>query len=191
MIFQRVSYFDTGGYLTHEWNGSVHWAQDRVKELDTLGYEGIDHDEVDIPLHNPSEFRHWLNNNPNSPNIKDGTVHTRIHPPGTKLDPIPAVAVPGAPFHPDNLLHTDAGFKPLDWPAVPPASALSTQEGGSHYKDKAIQPVEYCHANGIPFMEGSVIKYVTRHRSKNGAADIRKAIHFCQLILELEYGNND
>lgn len=66
-------------------------------------------------------------------------------------------------------------------------SALDTQEGGSHYKACKVQPVEYIHANGLGFIEGSVIKYVTRHRSKNGAQDIRKAIHFLNLLLELEY----
>ena len=67
-------------------------------------------------------------------------------------------------------------------------SALRDQHGGSHYRDLAIQPVQYIHANGIDFMAGSAIKYLTRHRSKGGADDIRKAMHFCRLILELEYG---
>lgn len=66
-------------------------------------------------------------------------------------------------------------------------SALNTQEGGSHYKELAIQPVQYIHANNLSFIEGSVVKYVTRHRQKNGAQDIRKAIHFLNLLLELEY----
>jgi len=67
-------------------------------------------------------------------------------------------------------------------------SALSEQAGGNHYKDLAIQPVEYIYNNQLPYLEGNVVKYVTRHKSKNGAEDIRKAIHYCQLILELEYG---
>ena len=67
-------------------------------------------------------------------------------------------------------------------------SALNEQAGGNHYKDLAIQPVEYIYNNQLPYLEGNVVKYVTRHKSKNGAEDIRKAIHYCQLILELEYG---
>lgn len=65
-------------------------------------------------------------------------------------------------------------------------SALDVQEGGTHYKTLAIQPIEYIHANGIPFAEGSVIKYVTRWRSKNGIADLKKARHFLDLLIELE-----
>jgi hypothetical protein len=67
------------------------------------------------------------------------------------------------------------------------STPLQTQEGGNHYKDLAIQPVEYIFHNRLEYLEGNVVKYVTRHRSKNGAEDIRKAIHYCQLILELQY----
>lgn len=68
---------------------------------------------------------------------------------------------------------------------------LDTQEGGSHYKSLAIQPVEYIHANDIGYFEGCVIKYVTRWRSKNGLEDLRKARHFIDLLLELEQRNAD
>ena len=67
--------------------------------------------------------------------------------------------------------------------------ALQSQEGGTHYKNMAIQPVEYIHSNNIDYLSGNVIKYVSRHKSKNGAEDIKKAIHYLQLILELEYGD--
>lgn len=67
-------------------------------------------------------------------------------------------------------------------------SALDDQEGGNHYKDLKIQPVEYIHANGLDFFQGNVVKYVTRHKAKNGEQDIRKAIHYLQMILELQYG---
>lgn len=65
-------------------------------------------------------------------------------------------------------------------------SPLATQIGGTHYKGLAIQPVEYIHANGLPFCEGSIVKYVTRHRSKGGLADLEKAKHFIELLIDLE-----
>lgn len=65
-------------------------------------------------------------------------------------------------------------------------SALNEQVGGDHYKRLKIQPVEYIHANGIPFIEGSVIKYLTRWRSKGGVADLEKAKHLIDLLIELE-----
>jgi len=69
-------------------------------------------------------------------------------------------------------------------------SALDKQVNGSHYKDKGIQPIVYIHANGLGFCEANVVKYVTRHKEKNGEADIRKAIHYLELLLELEYGKS-
>jgi hypothetical protein len=66
------------------------------------------------------------------------------------------------------------------------SGALTRQEGGDHYKRLKIQPVEYMHANGIPFMEGCVIKYMTRWRDKGGVKDLEKARHFIDLLIELE-----
>ena len=71
---------------------------------------------------------------------------------------------------------TDTANKPAD----------TTQVGGSHYKDKAIQPIEYIHANGIGFCEGNVIKYVTRWKGKNGVADLEKARHYLDILIQLE-----
>jgi len=67
--------------------------------------------------------------------------------------------------------------------------ALDKQVGGSHYKDCGIQPVEYIYANQLDFLEGNVIKYITRHRTKgDGEKDIRKVIHYAEMILEMVYG---
>ena len=66
--------------------------------------------------------------------------------------------------------------------------ALQRQEGGSHYSSQNVQPITYILANNMPFCEGSVVKYVTRHRLKNGAEDLQKAVHYLQYILEHEYG---
>lgn len=66
-------------------------------------------------------------------------------------------------------------------------SALQTQEGGDHYREMPMQPVEFIHANGLGFIEGSVIKYVCRHKRKNGRQDLEKAIHFLKILIEKEY----
>ena len=68
-------------------------------------------------------------------------------------------------------------------------SALDSQVGGSHYKDRKIQPVQYIEANDLKFLEGCVVKRVTRHDKPTGKGrqDIEKAIHELQLLLELRY----
>jgi hypothetical protein len=65
-------------------------------------------------------------------------------------------------------------------------SCLQVQEGGSHYHQGTIQPIEYIHANDLNFFEGNAIKYVTRNRRKKSAVeDLKKAIHYIQLQLKL------
>jgi len=66
--------------------------------------------------------------------------------------------------------------------------ATDKQIGGSHYQT-SIQPIQYIHTNKLPFIEGCIVKYATRHRDKNGAEDIRKIVHYCELLLELEYAD--
>ena len=63
-----------------------------------------------------------------------------------------------------------------------------TQIGGNHYNNKKIQPIDYILENNLGYCEGNVIKYITRHKDKNGAEDIKKAIHYCRFILAHEYG---
>jgi hypothetical protein len=67
-------------------------------------------------------------------------------------------------------------------------SQFDHQIGGDHYRKYAIQPTQYIVANKLGFLAGNVIKYTTRYKDKNGAEDIRKAIHYLQMILEFEYG---
>ena len=66
--------------------------------------------------------------------------------------------------------------------------ALAKQVGGSHYASMVFQPVEFITANNLGFLGGNIIKYVCCHRNKNGADDIKKAIHYCELLLQMEYG---
>ena len=68
-------------------------------------------------------------------------------------------------------------------------SALDNQQGGNHYVSMVIQPIEYILKNNLGYMEANVIKYVSRHQSKGGPEDIKKAIHYLQMILELTYGS--
>lgn len=78
----------------------------------------------------------------------------------------------------------------LESPPSAPKSALSKQVAGAHYKARKIQPVEYIHANSLDFFEGSVVKYITRWRQKNGITDLEKAKHFIELLIELENNAN-
>ncbi len=65
---------------------------------------------------------------------------------------------------------------------------LVAQEGGGHYKDRGIQPLEYTMKNNLSFCEGNVVKYISRYKSKNGIEDLAKVIHYALLASYEEYG---
>lgn len=67
-----------------------------------------------------------------------------------------------------------------------PTGALAVQVGGAHYKDTAIQPIVYIHANELGFCEGNVVKYITRWRDKGGKQDLEKVKHYVDLLIDLE-----
>ena len=87
----------------------------------------------------------------------------------------------------ESVKKTD-GFKKVDLKKQA-KMATEKQVGGEHYKNCKIQPVDYIVENNLTFLEGNAIKYITRHRKKGeGAKDIEKAIHYLEMILEMEYG---
>lgn len=70
--------------------------------------------------------------------------------------------------------------------SVAPASALDTQVGGDHYKKLAIQPMQYSMANKLDACQHTAIKYITRFRDKGGVADLEKAKHVIDMLIEFE-----
>jgi hypothetical protein len=65
-------------------------------------------------------------------------------------------------------------------------TAFDDQIGGTHYKHMMLQPTEYIMANNLGWCEGNVIKYISRWRSKGGIDDLRKVIHYTQILIEAE-----
>lgn len=64
-------------------------------------------------------------------------------------------------------------------------SANDRQVGGDHYKSKSIQPWDYIASNDLGFFEGNVVKYVSRWKTKGGVADLHKARHYLDKLIEL------
>ena len=65
------------------------------------------------------------------------------------------------------------------------------QVGGSHYKSMKIQPVEFILANDLGFCEGNVIKYICRYKQKGGVQDLKKVIHYAELLIKSVEGEVD
>jgi hypothetical protein len=58
----------------------------------------------------------------------------------------------------------------------------------SHYTRFPIQPISYIVENNLDFLEGNVIKYVSRYKYKNGLEDLRKAKHYIEMLIQREEG---
>ena len=52
-----------------------------------------------------------------------------------------------------------------------------------HYTDMAISPIEYIDKNNIGYLEGNVIKYVSRYQMKNGIEDLKKARWYINFLI--------
>ena len=66
-------------------------------------------------------------------------------------------------------------------------NSLDEQVGGKHYRNMKIQPAEFINENKLLFAEGNAIKYICRHSVKGKEQDIRKAIHYLEMILDRDY----
>ena len=76
----------------------------------------------------------------------------------------------------DSSIFKGTGYKSLD-----------KQHGGKHYQSFKIQPAEFINENQLLFVEGNAIKYICRHSAKGKEEDIKKAIHYLEMILERDY----
>lgn len=65
-------------------------------------------------------------------------------------------------------------------------SAFDKQVGGGHYKHFKIQPLEFIQENDLSFAQGNAIKYICRYPFKNGVQDLEKALHYIEMMIELE-----
>ena len=67
------------------------------------------------------------------------------------------------------------------------SSSYKKQIGGSHYSKFKVQPSKFINDNKLLFAEGNAIKYICRHKYKNGKEDLKKAIHYIEMIMERDY----
>lgn len=59
-----------------------------------------------------------------------------------------------------------------------------------HY-NKGIEVIKYINSWEMDFLEGNIIKYVTRYKNKNGVEDLKKAKQYLDWLIEREEKEND
>ena len=67
---------------------------------------------------------------------------------------------------------------------------LAVQQSGNHYKNGKIQPIEYSERNNLSMCQGNIVKYITRHKEKNGVDDLAKVVHYALLEALFVYGED-
>ena len=63
---------------------------------------------------------------------------------------------------------------------------FTNDQSPSHYKTK-YEPIDFITKWGLSFSEGSIVKYITRYKQKNGAIDLNKIYFY---FLEMKYGEH-
>ena len=61
---------------------------------------------------------------------------------------------------------------------------LGKEVGGNHYKS-AYQPIELMEKARMFPCCANIVKYVFRHKNKDGRRDLEKALHYCDLLTSL------
>ena len=55
-----------------------------------------------------------------------------------------------------------------------------------HYVQGDIEPIDFINANKLDYLEGNIIKYVSRYKFKNGLEDLLKAQFYINMLVERE-----
>ena len=53
------------------------------------------------------------------------------------------------------------------------------------YYGKKFDVIDFCQKNNLDFMQGNVIKYVTRYKKKNGKEDLHKAKEYIDRMIKV------
>ena len=59
-----------------------------------------------------------------------------------------------------------------------------------HYNE-GIEVWDYTDSWGMDFLEGNIIKYITRYKHKNGIEDLKKAKQYIERLIEREENKNE
>lgn len=83
------------------------------------------------------------------------------------------------------------GPETIDMTSMSDKATRLIQVGGEHYVKYAIQPFDIIDCYGLSFYEGSALKYLLRHRDKNGVEDLKKARHYLDVLIAKAEVSND
>ena len=60
-----------------------------------------------------------------------------------------------------------------------------------HYTKGKIEPIDFINANDMDYLEGNIIKYISRYKYKSGVEDLEKAEFYLRMLIQREKVLND
>ena len=63
---------------------------------------------------------------------------------------------------------------------------MSNNISPSYYQKGSVEVTDYITSNEMSFVEGNIIKYVTRYKEKSGIQDLRKARWYLDKLIETQ-----
>ncbi len=142
-------------------------VQDHIKTenkkmtLDPLGYEQKHTPKSTLPLGNRDKI-----------DESTGLIVASK----SNLDKIEACALP--------LVDDNTSREELDMLRKPLEKEEVTNP--THYNERKMEPLDYIIANELDFLEGNIIKYITRYTYKGGVNDLLKARTYLEKLIERE-----
>lgn len=65
-----------------------------------------------------------------------------------------------------------------------PNKEINSDKINPSYYGKQLDVIDFCQKNNLDFMQGNVIKYVTRYKEKNGKEDLFKAMEYIERMIK-------
>jgi len=63
---------------------------------------------------------------------------------------------------------------------------MSNNISPSYYQKGSVEVTDYITSNEMSFIEGNIIKYVTRYKDKSGIQDLRKARWYLDKLIQTQ-----
>ena len=63
---------------------------------------------------------------------------------------------------------------------------MSNNISPSYYQKGSVEVTDYITSNEMSFIEGNIIKYVTRYKEKSGIQDLRKARWYLDKLIQTQ-----
>ena len=84
-------------------------------------------------------------------------------------------------------IHARTGINdatPEEWDSLTTNLKKSSDVINPNYYKKGIETIDYIESKEMCYLEGNVVKYISRYKEKNGVEDLRKCKWYLEKLIE-------